>query len=341
MDDHCSNPSCLGVEYICMCKRVPSFFCDCKLSRLNHVGHQIQRLPNDQITLELIEIQKRCSALKSQVISQAEALVSDILEFCQKKALKLASIENHCELLIQKMSSSSDRKSLFVQEFKNLAAGVEACLSKVTKFESFSANFSKHLSLLSVVEALKQNTQNNPKLNFYINNLKREKPKHLNLSNDSLDPSSIEVLVETFAFTKLVSIDLSGNSIKSQGVSVLVKKLPSTLEFLDLRGNDIDDSGAIELSKALSKAKVKTLVLWSNQINQKGADALAEAIKNSCVTHLHLMNNPIPNLGMQSIIEAIPSSNLVKLDVEGAFIGKETKELLQEACSERKVELLM
>jgi len=341
MDDHCSNPSCLGVEYICMCTGVPSFFCDCKPSRLNHVGHKIQRLPNDQITLELINIQKRCSALKIQVISQGEALVSDILEFCQKKTQKLVSIEKHCELLIQKMSSSSDRKSLFVQEFKNLASGIETCLSEVTKFDSFSANFSKHLSLLSVVEALKQNTQNSPKLNFYINNLKREKSKHLNLSNDSLDPNSVKVLVETFPFTKLVSIDLSGNSIKSQGVSVLAKKLPSTLEFLDLRGNAIDDSGVIELSKALPKTNVKTLVLWSNQIKEKGANALAETIKNSCVTHLHLMNNPIPNLGMQSIIEAILSSNLVKLDVESTFIGKETKELLQGACSERKVELLM
>ena len=93
---------------------------------------------------------------------------------------------------------------------------------------------------------------------------------------------------------------------------------------MNLRGNEITDTGAIALASALEKSpSMTTLDLSCNQITDAGAIALASAVKkNRSMTNLNLSENWITDAGAIALASAVEKSwHMDYVNVDGPRIG--------------------
>ena len=113
-------------------------------------------------------------------------------------------------------------------------------------------------------------------------------------------------------FTKPFELYLSGNQITDTGASRLSKALKQStmpVTVLLLGANQITDAGAASLSEALkqSTCQLTTLYLNDNQITDAGVASLSEALKQTTcqLTALFLECNQITDDGVASLSEAL------------------------------------
>lgn len=109
-------------------------------------------------------------------------------------------------------------------------------------------------------------------------------------------------------------LHLNENSIDAVGASAISRGLSSEncgLETLDLRGNNIGDSGAESLGNALKhNTSLKTLCLSMNHIGGPGLQAIASGLKdNNSLGTLTLLRNPLTVEGFVALVEALHSRN--------------------------------
>ena len=127
--------------------------------------------------------------------------------------------------------------------------------------------------------------------------------------------------------TSLTYLDLSGNEIDDSGASFLSEALNinTCLTDLEFRGNEIGPSGARSFSEALKINKCLThLGLSHNQVGDSGASSLSEALKvNTCrLTYLDLGANKVGDLGASYLCEALKVNKcLTCLELYGNEIG--------------------
>ena len=150
---------------------------------------------------------------------------------------------------------------------------------------------------------------------------------HVNLSGTRpnsrmLGSMGIVWLVEELkADTRVLSLDLSCNSIRATGATALATalELNTTLSSLDMRSNALLASGARAFGRMLRTNRALTcLNVRSNGIGACGAAALAEALASSgcALTCLNLRDNAIMAWGAAAIASALHSnSSLSELDL--------------------------
>ena len=151
----------------------------------------------------------------------------------------------------------------------------------------------------------------------------------LDLSYNSIGSDGAVALVEGLKFcTNLQTLNLSANSIGSDGVVALAEGLNSctNLQTLNLSGNSIGSDGAVALAEGLKFCtNLQTLNLSANSIGSGGAVALAEGLK-SCTNlqTLNLSGNSIGSGGAVALAEGLKCcTNLQTLDLSYNSFGSD------------------
>ena len=106
------------------------------------------------------------------------------------------------------------------------------------------------------------------------------------LINSGITDNDLKLLVESMTiFTELSTLRLDFNRITCKGAtllsSLLVKVKRTSLEVVSAQCNQIDDSGALAIAKALVRmSNLKILDLQGNPITDNGASALINTVKD-------------------------------------------------------------
>ncbi|XP_028306815.1 NACHT, LRR and PYD domains-containing protein 4E-like [Gouania willdenowi] len=156
--------------------------------------------------------------------------------------------------------------------------------------------------------------------------------KHLNLSNNELEDSGVELLCEGLKspHCKLETLSLSGCLITAVGCASLSSALsmnPSTLKDLDLSNNDLQDSGVKLLCEGLKspQCKLETLSLSGCLVMPEGCLYLASALTpESCLKNLDLTYNNPGNLGVK-LLSGGPEDPTFRLETLSVDHGGERR----------------
>ena len=161
-----------------------------------------------------------------------------------------------------------------------------------------------------------------------------------------LKAQCVQPHIRVLVSTKLLYLNLSGNTITDAGVASLSEALKQStcqLTTLDLAQNKITDAGLASLGEALeqSTCQLPTLHLTGNQITDDGVASLSEALKQSTcqLTTLHLADNKITDAGVASLSEALKQSTcqlttlyLAKNQITDAGVASLSEALKQSTC---------
>jgi Ran GTPase-activating protein (RanGAP) involved in mRNA processing and transport len=122
--------------------------------------------------------------------------------------------------------------------------------------------------------------------------------------------------------TSILTIDLRYNQIGDSGAAEFAKNLHGTsVHTINLRNNQIGDSGAAELAKNLQGTNVRTIYLWSNQIGALGAAEFAKNLKGTNVHTIYLIDNQIGALGAAWLAKNLHSTSVHTIDLSINQIG--------------------
>lgn len=135
-------------------------------------------------------------------------------------------------------------------------------------------------------------------------------------SNQEIGDKEIQSLaLEWETNTSLVSIYLSGNSIRAGGIKCLVRVLENNSNIIKvyLGGNKVGDEGAQFLAQFLKKNNSVTLVdLWGNEIGDEGAIYLAQVLEeNSTIVEINLSANNIRIKGIRRLASALEKNSFI------------------------------
>jgi Ran GTPase-activating protein (RanGAP) involved in mRNA processing and transport len=175
--------------------------------------------------------------------------------------------------------------------------------------------------------------------------LQKKQTSQLDLKSKGLHRLDITFLVRYPLFKEnkgiYKEIDLSFNNIGDSAAQELAKALPnSKILTLNLTYNQIGDSGAQELAKALPKSQILTLNLGSNQIGASGAQELAKALPNSKILTLDLARNNIGDSGAIELAKALPKSQIHTLNLSSNNIGDSGAQDLAKALPKSQIHTL-
>lgn len=87
----------------------------------------------------------------------------------------------------------------------------------------------------------------------------------LNLSNNNINNDGVDALANILSTVGLQNLSLGYNSFGCKGLKALLNNFPTSLTYLDLRGNYITDLCLESLQSAISKGQLKTLILKDQQ----------------------------------------------------------------------------
>ena len=151
---------------------------------------------------------------------------------------------------------------------------------------------------------------------------------HLNLDDNLVGPDGVAYLSLALVFnTTLTYLNLDGNLAQAFGATYLSRALSrntTVLTDLNLARNEIDDSVANSLSRALSVNTTLTyLNLSGNKIGTPGATCLSRALLgNTTLTDLNLSGNKIDTSGATYLYWALlQNTTLTGLNLSGNKIG--------------------
>ncbi|XP_038160463.1 leucine-rich repeat-containing protein 45 isoform X2 [Cyprinodon tularosa] len=150
------------------------------------------------------------------------------------------------------------------------------------------------------------------------------------------EEGSNALLTGLFHNTSVESLDLKGNNLRSTGAELLGKLLGSnkTLRRLVLDWNALglwEEAFAVFCDGLASNATLTHLDLRNNQINHGGAAELALALRhNSTLEALDLRWNNVGLLGGRSLLEALQKNkSLVQLEMAGNNVPSDVLKALE------------
>ena len=175
--------------------------------------------------------------------------------------------------------------------------------------------------------------------------LKRSNLTFLDVSENSLSPSSISLILDTLKNQNdsLKTINLSCSNFIMECINSLALMLEKnwTLEVLYLWDCGITDSGIASLAEVLSnQTTIRKIDLTTNKFGKSGATRLANCFKeNRSMEEIILCNNAIGEEGTQALIDCLPDNPTLrelKLPEEHKKWGQRRLELLDDChCGER------
>lgn len=165
---------------------------------------------------------------------------------------------------------------------------------------------------------------------------------YLDFANRNLNSEALALVEQIISKSRLNYLDLSYNSIGSEGMKNLTAALQSqsALNILYLVGNNIGDTGAEILVSALSNQRLHELYLHENNIGVQGITAIAAELPRSSLNLLHLMFNHIGDSGTKILAAGSSKSNLTSLNLRGNQIGDEGAKTLAAILSQSPLQRL-
>merc|ERR1712216_36979 len=144
--------------------------------------------------------------------------------------------------------------------------------------------------------------------------------------NDVPHAQRCGLLSRAFATNKVIqSIDLSHCQFGDASIGALCSTIPSSLRYLVLQDNEISDTGAVQLAKALSRCPLlQKLDLSDNNIGNGGALALGKSL-SACkgLEHLDVSWNSIGEKGADVILNGVAKCKQLRhLDLGDATVIK-------------------
>ena len=146
---------------------------------------------------------------------------------------------------------------------------------------------------------------------------------NLNFCSSALLDEDIAILCKELSTnTRILSLNISTNRIKSPGAKSVAKLLEKNTPLLELLigSNEIGDGGSRELASGLIvNTTLSTLKLQSSGIGDQGCEALCEALlKNRSVSILDLSDNPIGEEGVETVMRLLRvNSSIVEVNLHG------------------------
>eukprot|EP00285_Hemiselmis_virescens_P016653 CAMPEP_0173401924 /NCGR_PEP_ID=MMETSP1356-20130122/52477_1 /TAXON_ID=77927 ORGANISM="Hemiselmis virescens, Strain PCC157" /NCGR_SAMPLE_ID=MMETSP1356 /ASSEMBLY_ACC=CAM_ASM_000847 /LENGTH=357 /DNA_ID=CAMNT_0014362177 /DNA_START=45 /DNA_END=1118 /DNA_ORIENTATION=+ len=127
-------------------------------------------------------------------------------------------------------------------------------------------------------------------------------------------------------FTSLKTLKLSDNAIRRRGIEHLAKHLSSstTLEHLDLQGNNVGDEGCASVAAIMMGSSVSCVHLDANQVTDAGVGVLCSALSDErcTLTALHLGQNKIGEKGARTLCASLSqNTSLQFLSLAGNRLG--------------------
>ncbi|CAL6062414.1 Conserved_hypothetical protein [Hexamita inflata] len=129
----------------------------------------------------------------------------------------------------------------------------------------------------------------------------------------------------------LTTLDISHNFLGDDSVQIMCAALPqaSSLQILNLSGNNLSDRCIVQLLNQLQSSTVHTLNLSNNLFSQNGAAVIGNflATKNQYVQNINLSKNPFGDIGSAFILTALTT---------GQIINGAAKKVVEEKKEEKK-----
>ncbi|XP_035293919.1 leucine-rich repeat-containing protein 45 isoform X2 [Cricetulus griseus] len=163
--------------------------------------------------------------------------------------------------------------------------------------------------------------------------------KELVLSDCMLSEEGSTLLFQGLcANTTVQRLDLKGNNLRATGAEALGKLLrqSKSIQSLTLEWNNLgmwEDAFASFCGGLAANSTLRQLDLRNNQISHKGAEELALALKgNTTLRHLDLRWNNIGLLGGRALVNCLPSNRtLRRLDLAGNNIPGDILRAVEQA----------
>lgn len=188
----------------------------------------------------------------------------------------------------------------------------------------------------------------------------------LRVDNCDIGQQGAEELARYLANTKLKDLTLSDNDIGDKGVRVIMDNLPSSLDCLEIKNENIGALGLEGLRNVLSKSAIKELNLANTQIGTEGARVIAEFLPNSLrsleleendlrdegvgilsaalsksnVSYLGLGLNRISEKGAASLTQALTNMSIAGLNLSSNNLGSLGGKIILEALEGKEIEFL-
>lgn len=184
----------------------------------------------------------------------------------------------------------------------------------------------------------------------------------LHLGDNKIGSEGAQALAKTLPLTKIKVLDIGRNKIEACGMNALLvqshlqildlsenTKSPintleidldrSSVEYLDLKQNLLNDNHLLEVAKTLPKSKVRALNLRDNRIGPQGVVKLSEAMPPS-MNLLNLRGNPIGDEGAIALSDAIKRIPLETLNIGGCSLGVKGFQGIIDALPESQIHTL-
>lgn len=150
--------------------------------------------------------------------------------------------------------------------------------------------------------------------------------KHVVLSCLYVDDEIANTIAQKLPLTKIETLDLSRNAIRSAGALAIAKALPNTnIQYLNLNDNFVGPEGAMHLSHYLPSSKVRKLEIAYNEINNQGVKYIGTCLKFSKNLHfLNLSKNKVSDSGIiQFALAMLQGTYLKQLNLSYNYFGDE------------------
>mmetsp|Transcript_69043 Transcript_69043/g.202113 ORF Transcript_69043/g.202113 Transcript_69043/m.202113 type:complete len:494 (-) Transcript_69043:208-1689(-) len=168
----------------------------------------------------------------------------------------------------------------------------------------------------------------------------------LDLSQNRLGDKGICILAEGLGKCSLLKLNLQRNYPELPATMHALAEAVSLcgITALNLAGNNICDEGLSLLGHALPRCSLKQLIISYNSLGDMGVTELAEELPRTNLTALDLAANRIGNTGVYDVARALPKcSSLMDLSLAGSFMEASSAEAIAQAlpqCSLRHLNLI-
>jgi uncharacterized protein (TIGR02996 family) len=154
--------------------------------------------------------------------------------------------------------------------------------------------------------------------------------KKLDLSANRLTAATITQLIESPAAESVEELDLSDNTLRSEGVAAIAGGALPNLRALHLLRTRPEEEGVAALASAPLFRELRSLSLGGNNLGPTAATAVAHAPADQ-LRVLDLHDNRIGDRGAVTLAGSPHLANLVLLDLAEAQVGDSGAEALAES----------
>uniref|UniRef100_A0A672HNY1 NACHT domain-containing protein n=1 Tax=Salarias fasciatus TaxID=181472 RepID=A0A672HNY1_SALFA len=305
------------------------------------INSGINLLEEKQTTIQQSQQQPQLHRLHQRAVDEALKSRNGHLDLFLRFLLGLSLETNQSLLrdLLTQTGSSSQSKQETVQYIKEKLNDNTQCLSPVRRINLFHClNELNDGSLVEEIQqSLRSGSLDTDRLSpaqwsalVFILLSSEEDLKEFDLKKyDASQQVLLKLLPVVKASNKALLSDCGLSDSSSVALSAILGSQSSSLTYLDLSNNRLQDLGVERLSAAMRNPRfsLKTLRLSSCGLSERSCGALSSVLssQSSSLTHLDLSNNDLQDSGVKRLSLGLesPHCKLEALSLSGCLVSEE------------------